>query len=205
MDGWPKTFPAPEESPAHLVKDLRLEMGVGCHETPEEIFEYIPWFTNVERMTVSYWIPFFPRELSSLRLPQSVTSFTIDGNATLRLLDIRDTIAQLPNLNDLSLSGSLAARDGEVFPGVGTALRGRFSGRLRLLARLAHEDVINMLLEIPTGLHLVEVQIHARDGCFLSVVRLAEACRNTLVKLSYTISYAIYSDRAKSHPSSRSN
>jgi len=95
---------------------------------------------------------------------------------------------QLPNLDDLSLSGSIVTVDRETLAGIGTALRGRFGGRSRLLKRHADNRVVNMLLEVPTGLNFTEVEIRGTHECLLSTVRLAEACCKTLVKLSYTVS-----------------
>ena len=135
------------------------------------------------------------RFLPSLgRLPQSVTSLTIDAD-TVTLTQIRDILMQLPNLDNLSLSGSLTKVDRNTLPGMGTVLRGRFKGRLRLFGGQADEDVVNMLLEVPAGLHFTEVHICDKHEGFLSIVKLVEACSKTLVKLSYTISV-----HGKSHP-----
>jgi len=95
-------------------------------------------------------------------------------------------MVHLPNLDDLLLWGSLVAVGGRTsLPRIGAILRGRFGGQLGLLGGLASEDVVNMLLEIPTGLRFTEVQIRGTCECLLSVLRLAEACGKTLVKLSY--------------------
>ena len=185
---WLKMFPVPEESPAHHVRDLHLLVG-GRNSVPEQFFEYTPWFTNVERMVLSgdgglqpLWIP------SSWRLPQSVTSLTVKADTvTLALLQV--IMGRLPNLDDLSLSGSILAADRRTTPGVKTVLRGRFGGRLRLIEGYASEDVINTLLEIPGGLHFTEVQIRSTRECLPPTVRLAEACAKTLVKFSYTTSF----------------
>ena len=96
-------------------------------------------------------------------------------------------MAQLPNLDELLLSGPLDAIERRGLPGIGTVLRGRFGGKLLLTEGHADEGVINMLLEIPSGLRFTEVQIHCTHECLLPVVRLAEACNKTLVKLSYSV------------------
>ena len=44
-------------------------------------------------------------------------------------------------------------------------------------------------LTISTGLHFTELDIRCTHAYLLSAVRLAEACGNTLTKLSYTISF----------------
>ena len=97
-------------------------------------------------------------------------------------------MVQLLNLDSLSLSGSLVPMDRRALPVTGTVLRGRFGGRLQLLNGLAHEDVMNMLLEIPSGLHFTEIQIREARECLLPAVRLVEACSTTLMRLSYTTS-----------------
>ena len=187
MARWLKAFPVPEESPAHYVRHLRFKVG-WYHKLPEEFFEHIPWFTNVERMTLSgdgtpFWMNSFWRS------PPSITSVAIDVEAA--PMRVQAIMAQLPNLDSLSLSGLLApfvAVDWKTSPGIGTILRGRFGGRLRLANGYACEDIMNMLLEIPTGVHFTEVQIGGRHEYLPLTVNLAEACAETLVKLSYTIS-----------------
>ena len=196
MNRWLKTFPIPEQSPAHRVRNLSLSLG-GWDAAPEEFFRRTQWFTNVEKLSVSaleglnpVWIPPFGR------LPRSVTSLTINTNIA-TLLEIRDVMEQMPNLNDLALSGCLAMVDRNRVQGIGTALRGEFGGQLRLfrLKRQADADVMNMLLEVPTGLHFAELHVVSVDGCLLSTVRLAEACGKNLVKLFYSVDIL-----GKSHP-----
>jgi len=176
----------PEESPACHVKGLRFSLAAYC-SAPEKFFKYTPWFTRVEKVSFFGNRGTQPSRIPSFaRLPQSVTSLTITSG-TFPLVQIRDVLVQLPNLDDLSLSGSLIAVDRNTLPGIGTALRGRFGGQLRLLEEYADADVINMLLEVPTGLRFSEVYIHTMYACLSPTVRLAEACGKTLVKLSYAI------------------
>jgi len=183
---WLKAFPVPEESPAHHVRRLHFSLA-GYYGAPERFFEYTPWFTNVKRVTLFRDGEFQPlRPPSFARLPPSVTSLTISAN-TLTLVHIRDIMAQLHNLNDLSLSRPLAMVDRSALPGIGAVLRGKFGGQLRLLKGFANAEVINMLLEAPTGLHFTDVQIRSMHGCLFSAIRLAAACRKTLVKLSYVV------------------
>ena len=59
------------------------------------------------------------------------------------------------------------------------------------------EDVVDLLLEIPSGLRFTDMQIYGAREHLLSAVRLAEACGKTLVKLLYRAT----SD-GKSRPSS---
>jgi len=194
MDKWSKTFPVPEESPAHRVRDLRV--WIGESPVPEEFFEYTPWFRNVEKVSLlGYgWVQPYRRCLF-WRLPQSTTSLTIDTNV-ITLVQVWDVLMQLPNLDDLSLSGSLAPADMEVLPGVGKTMRGNFGGRLLLRGGYACENIINILLGVQSGLHFTEVQVDCTRDCLPSVVRLAEACDKTLMKLSHTVV-----SHCKSHPS----
>lgn len=184
---WLETFPVPEESPAHHVRDLRFVAGGGFN-VPERFFEYVPWFTKVERVTVSGFGGWetLCRILSLGAFPQSVTSLAINAGIV-NLLQIRNILAQLQNLNDLSLSRSHVTVDREALPGIGSILRGNFGGRLRLHAKHAAKEVINTLLEVPTGLHFTEVEVIGVPECLVSTVRLAEACGRNLVKLTYSI------------------
>jgi len=178
--GWSKTFRVPEESPAHYVKDLRVSTG----NSDRLFLKYTPWFTRVEGMTLlgdGGWTP------TCWRLPRSITSLTMKTD-TSTLVQVRNIMAQLPNLNSLSLSGVLVPADKTRLVRIGTTLKGRFSGRLQLTDGYAGRDAFNMLLEIPTGLRFTEVDICGMHGCLLSTTRLAEACRTTLAKLTYEAS-----------------
>jgi len=188
MTRWFKLFPLPEKSPAHYVRELRVWIG-GHSRVPEKFFKYTPCFVNVERMFllgnggVAPW-----RTPSIWRLPQSVTSLTIN-TSVVTLVQIRDIIAQLPNLDDLSLPGYLIPDAGRALVGIGTTLKGRFGGKLLLRNDCADNDVMNMLLEIPSGLHFTAVHIRCGGECLLTTVRLVEACGKTLVKLSYMVTF----------------
>jgi len=182
VDRWLEVFPVPEESPAHHLRDLRIWIGGHHRRVPERLFECTPWFTNVEKVSLlGYWG--FPqlRIPSCWRLPQSVTSLTVNTNVA-TLVQIRNIMAQLPNLENLSLSGSH-------IPVNRRALLGRFVGQLQLCGGYADEDTMNMLLEIPNGLHFSEARIQCMRERLLSAVGLVEACGNTLVKLSHTVTF----------------
>jgi len=186
VDKWFKTFPVPEESPAYHVRDLRVWIGGdGC--VPERFFKYTPWFTNVEKISLfgHGGVPLL-RRTSLWRLPQSATSLTID-TSVVTLVQVRDIMAQLPNLDDLLLSGSLATVDRRELLGIGTVLRGRFGGKLNLSGECAGEDVINMLLEISSGLHFTEMKVWCMHTGLPLASRLVEACGKTLVKVSHTV------------------
>ena len=182
---WLNAFPVPEESPAHYVRYLSAQIGErDC--IPEEFFQRtLPWFGNVKN--VALWGDWYGRQVYPFwRLPQPVTTLAIGMNA-FTLMEIRDLLARLPNLDNLSHSCCLA--DDRARPVIEAVPRGRFSGRLQLLGGPAHEDLANMLLEVPTGLRFTEMDISCRRKCLLSSVRLVEACAKTLVKLSFGISF----------------
>ena len=83
--------------------------------------------------------------------------------------------------------GSLAEVDRRTLLGNGTVLKGKFGGQLRLFGWRALEGAVDLLLEVPTGLHSTDVEIGGTHGCLLPSVRLAEACAKTLVKLSWVV------------------
>jgi len=112
-----------------------------------------------------------------------VTSLEIEGRVDLE--GVRGVMMQLPNLDDLSLSESLVTVDRKVLPGIGAVLRSGFRGTLELYRGCAHEDVVNMLLEVPAGLHFTELHVVAQGECLLLAARLTEACCKTLARLRY--------------------
>ena len=186
VERWFETFPTPEKSPAHHVRDLRAWIG-GQNCIPEGFFEYTPWFTNTESMMLMGYGGVPPMRTPSLwRLPRSVTTLIINTNVV-TLVDIRNLLAQLPNLDDLLLSGSPTPVDRRRLRDIGTGLRGRFSGRLLLCGGYVDKHVVNMLLGIPTRLHFAEIRVQSMHERLYSTVRLAEACGRTLVRLSYTV------------------
>jgi len=184
---WLKTFPVPEKSPAHYVKDLCLSFG-GHYGARNEFFKHIPWFTNAEKMAVTMGVTLasFGTSLFT-RLPQSLTLLSIKGTAwdEIDLVQMRDTMVHLPNLNHLILSGAVVARSEfrKLLPGLGAVLRGRLGGELRF--RDSNRHFMVMLLEVPTGLHSTKIHIHADCVRHLRTVGLVEACCKTLVQFSY--------------------
>ena len=120
-------------------------------------------------------------------LSQSVTPLTVYTHMV-PFVKIRDVIAQLPNLDDLSLSGSLVIVDRNTSPGIETALRGRFGGQLQLHKECDDADVVNTaLLEVPTGLRFAEMQVRGMHERLSPTVRLTGAFGKTPVKLSYAV------------------
>lgn len=193
VDKWLKTFPAPEKSPAYYVKFLRISFGEH-YDAPEEFFKYIPWFANAKTtLTGSLTLPSPGIPLFG-RLSHSVTSLAVEA-VRIELIRVRDIMMHLPNLNDLTLTGTVVAQSGEALPGSGTVLKGKFGGEFRLRNGYIGEDFVNMLLEAPTGLHFTKLRIDANRACLLQTVRLAEACGKTLVELSY-----MGPNHGKSHP-----
>ena len=188
MDKWLDTFPVLEDSPARHVRDIRIWVG-GSDRVPETFFEYTPWFTNVERISLLGHGGIPPLRKPSLwKFPQSVTSLTIN-TSVVTLVRIRDIMALLPNLDDLSLSGYLIPVDRKELVGIGTSLRGKFGGRLLLREECADRDAMGMLLEIPTELRFTEAHIRCPGESFPLTVALVEACSKTLVKLTYMATF----------------
>ena len=189
---WVNTFPVLGKSPAFYIRNLCF-LVEGCNGI-ERISKYVLWFTNVERMTLMgetcnpMLIP------PSWRSLQSTTSLIIDGDSFF-LKHIWDIMVHLPNLDNLSLWGPIVPVNRRTLVGIRTALRGRFGGKLQLHRRSACGDTVDMLLEIPTGLHFTEVKIAGGCDYLLSTVRLTEACSETLVKLMYSTDHL-----CKSHP-----
>ena len=107
-------------------------------------------------------------------------------------------MAQLPNLNDLTLSGTVLAHESRGLSlELGAGLRGRFGGELEVRdGHTVSKELVDMLLEVPTGLHFTKIYIHAELSDLPQVVRLAEACCKTLVDFSCLCSTYL----GKSHP-----
>ena len=128
------------------------------------------------------------RTFLSWELPRSVTS--LEMQVWVNLGQLQGLMGMLHNMDDFQLSGCIFETDEGTMPGPqGTALRGGFCGKLRLIDKCANEDVMNMLLGSPTGLHFTEMQVHPRRECLVSTVRLAEACGETLARLRYSVAF----------------
>jgi len=199
VDRWLKMFPVPEEGPARQVRDLHVEIGWD-DPVPDKLFEHTPWFTSVDRISLlGHMAPPSSLKPSSWKLPQFITSLTINASV-FTLVQVRDVIAQMPNLDDLTLMGSLIEVDRSELPGIGTVVRGRFGGKLKLCGEFVGEDVADMLLEIPSGLRFSEAVIDCTPERLPSAVRVVEGCCKTLVKLSHTVAFP-----RESHPFPQSN
>ena len=191
MSRWLRVFPVREQSPAHHVRELHLILlGHRDYAPPREFFGRIRGFANLKKIVVvenethqTSWIPWL------VGLPKSPTSLTISADS-ITVPEIRDIMVQLPNLNNLSLWGPLRATDRSELQGIGSALRGKFGGHLhigRLNRSSDDSDLMNMLLEVPTGLHFTQIHVYCWGDCLSSITRLAEACSNSLVKLIYSV------------------
>ena len=181
---WLHVFPAPEQSPGHHVKRVHITPRETDHVLPK-IIERFHGFPKLKTISVgrdgrrcTSWTSQF------VGLPQFVTSLRLTEDS-ITLWQIRDVISQLPNLDDLYLSGVIPVTDRNAVQGMGTTLTARFGGRLEFCSinpGCSDTDIVNMLLEVPTGLHFKDV--HSR-ACLSSTVRVVEACSKTLVKLVY--------------------
>ena len=181
---WLHVFPVSEQSPGHHVKRIYINPRETDHVLPK-IIERFHGFPKLKMIAVSRdggrcasWTSQF------VGLPQFVTSlYLMEESITLR--QIRDVINQLPNLDDLRLTGAIPVTDRNEVRGIGTTLTAKFCGRLEFCSLnpgCSDGDIVNMLLEVPTGLHFKDV--HSR-ACLSSTVRVVEACSKTLVKLVY--------------------
>lgn len=113
-------------------------------------------------------------------------------------MHVWDIMAQLPGLDDLSLSRPLTPASKGVLPGIGANLGGRFGGRLLLSGEYNYKVVMSMLLEAPSGLRFTEMQISCTRDCLPLGVMLVEARAKTLV------SYHTDTFHGKSHLFSQS-
>ena len=92
--------------PGYHVWNLWLLL-TGCRSVPRQFFERIQWFTILKRINVLSNGGNRPRRmLSFVGFPESVTSLDVNAIA-ITILQLRDAMVQLPNLNNLTLSGAL--------------------------------------------------------------------------------------------------
>ena len=85
-------------------------------------------------------------------------------------------------------SGSFIAVGRKELVGIGTVLRGRFGGRMLLRDGYAGLDVINISLEIPSGLmRFTEIQISCIRDRLLLAVRPLETSRRILTSSCHTV------------------
>ena len=193
MDRWLYAFPVPEESPAYYVRALHISIE-GINWFPDEFFEHAPRFTNVRKLSLFGGKDCLVSRLPSLwKLPESVTSLTIDASNGVSLVPILDSMARLPNLDDLSLRGRVISADSSALPGIWMVPRRRFGGKLEL--RDVYLDHISILLELLTGSQFSKVEVDCTREHIPSVIRLVEACSKTIVKLSLNVRFG-----GKYHP-----
>ena len=190
MDRWYNTFPVPEESPAHHVLVLHISNNA-IDWVPVKFFDHAPRFTNVRKLFLFGGEHCAgPRVPSLWKLPESVTSLAISASNGASLVKIWEIVAQLPNLDDLSLQGRFIQADRSALLGIGTVPRGRFGGKLVLRnvygAGRGHIE----FLEILTGSPFSRVEIDYAREYIPAVIRLVEACSQTIVKLSLNVRYS---------------
>jgi len=188
MNRWLNAFPVPEESPAHHVRDLRIsiEWSNWFHD---KFLEHAPWFTNVQRLyLLGGGGDYLGSRLSSLwRLPESITSLTVDASYGVTLAGIWDIMARLPNLNDLSLRGFFIPADRRELLEIGTVPRGGIGGELVLPGVHGNAVATKMMLEILTGSPFSKVEITCAHEYMPLIIRLVEACSKTVVKLTLNV------------------
>ena len=192
MNRWAETFPVPAQSPTHYVRDLRF--STSTFTLPRVISKYTPWFTNVEKVSFfgegmfdivePVWTPALPHPVTSLTFGPEMT--TTDP---VRIQDTKVRLSVSDNADDFLLYGGLARVGRRTLLEVETILGGEFGGELRLFGKHVVGGVVDVVLEIPSGLHFTHLEVRSRHECLLSTVRLAEACSKTLVRLSYRVSF----------------
>jgi len=183
ITNWNKTFPNPKDSPAGHIRDLSF-----CFiqpDVPIDFADRIPYFFNVQKLTLIGRAATDPGFISALgQLPPSTRSVDITFSKVLNK-HVVSVMQQLPNLENLSLMSM--EWGGPIPPGTGKLIQGRLSGKLRLRRRFAHHDLLNMLMEVPTGPQFTEVEIRdARMDCFPATLKLVRACQCTLTKLHFS-------------------
>ena len=180
---WNEAFPDPENSPARHVRDLSF-----CYIQPNVPIEFagrIHYFSNVHKLTLIGRVATDPDSISALgQLPPSIRSVDITFTKVLTA-HIVSVLQQLPNLENLSLMSS--EWGGTIPPGTGELIQSRLSGKLRLRRKFAHRDLLNMLMEVPTGSQFAEVEIRDSSmSCFPATLKLVGACQDTLTKLHFS-------------------
>ena len=121
---WLQAFPMSEWSPAHHVRDLHFSLG-GQYRVPDEFLGVAQWFTNLRKLTVSGKDVLLRavgarRVIARFQEPQPLAPNTV----TATLLQVRDFMKHIPNLNDLTLVGSFGTMGRSSSQGIGTVLRG---------------------------------------------------------------------------------
>ena len=180
---WNKTFPDSEHSPAGHVRDLSF-----CYiqpDVPIHFADRMPYFSNVQNLILIGRAALDPGFISALgQLPLSIRSVDITFSKILNA-HIMSVMQQLPNLDNLSLLSQ--EWGGPIPPGTGKLIQCRLNGKLRLRRQLAHHDLLNTLMEIPTGLQFTEVEIRdARMNCLPATLKLLGTCHDTLTKLHFS-------------------
>ena len=180
---WNRSFPYPEDSPARLVRDLSF-----CFMEPDVPIDFadrIPHFSNVRKLTLIGLTAIDPGFIHALgQLPPSTRSVGITFSEVLTT-HITSVMRQLPNLDDLSLMSHKWG--GPIPPGTGKLIQCKLNGKLRLRRQSAHQDLLNMLMEVPTGPQFAEVEIRdARMECFPATLKLVMACQDTLTRLHFS-------------------
>lgn len=180
---WNKTFPNPQDSPAGHVRDLTFRFLQ--HNVPIHFADRIPYFHNVQQLTLIGRLATDPSFISALgQLPPTTRSVDITFSKVLTA-HIISVIHQLPHLDNLSLMSE--EWGGAIPPGTGNLVQSRLSGKLRLHRKSARCDLLDMLMEVPTGPQFAEVEIRdASMNCLPAALKLVRACRSTLTKLHFS-------------------
>ena len=181
---WKATFPDPSISPAAYTREMRIHLA---SDTPTQLVEYMPYFSNVRDLTLIGGRCDDRRWISGIgRLPASIRSLTMEF-VSVTNIQVLEIMEQLPNLDDFSLRTSKGAD----FPAeAGEILRGRYGGKLDLrLVEDFHASIARSLLKAPEGLGFKSIKAFCNtEDDFPAYVDLVATCRDTLVDLDISVS-----------------
>lgn len=124
------------------------------------------------------WIIFGILSHGSLLHP--MTSLTIKMSL-ISVLQIWEVL-RLPGLNNLELVGSLSRVDLDTLWSIGKLLRGKFGGTLILSPHIM--GIVDITFRVSTASHSIEVHTPSTKHCLLPIMRLLEACGESLTVLS---------------------
>ena len=184
LSTWRATFPDPLASPASYTREMHIHFA---SDTPTQLMEYMPCFSNVRDLTLIGGRCEGREWISSIGpLPDSVRSLTMKF-VSVTNAQVLEIVGQLPHLDDFSLctfkGAGFSTEAGEI-------LKGRFGGKLDLLLMEDfHASIVRSLLKAPEGLGFKSIKAFCNTGDdFPIYVDLVDTCRDTLSELDISVS-----------------
>ena len=181
---WRATFPDPWACPASYTREMRIHFA---SDTPTQLAEYMPFFSNVRDLTLIGGSCEGREWISSIgTLPTSIRSLTMKF-VSVTNAQVLEIMEQLPHLDDFSLctfkGAGFSTEAGEI-------LKGRFGGKLDLLLMEDFQaSIVRSLLKAPEGLGFKSIKAFCNTGDDFPVyVDLVDACRDTLSELDISVS-----------------